>query len=140
MDALFAECAPTQVVNNAAAQPVQPLADMAFDDWRSVLSAGHAHYATSKAGLIMFTRAAALEYGPRGVRVNCVSPGLVDRAGLADDWPDGVGRWQERVPLGRLGTAKDVADAVLFLLSPAARWISGTNLVVDGGMSAQSRW
>ena len=101
---------------------------------------GHAHYATSKAGLIMFTRAAALEYGPRGVRVNCVSPGLVDRAGLADDWPDGVGRWQERVPLGRLGTAKDVADAVLFLLSPAARWISGTNLVVDGGMSAQSRW
>ena len=176
VDALFAECAPTHVVNNAAAQPVRPLADMAFDDWRSVLSAnldgpflvtqraarawgdeggsivniasiegsdpsaGHAHYATSKAGLIMFTRAAALEYGPRGTRVNCVSPGLVDRQGLADDWPDGVGRWQQRVPLGRLGTAKDVADAVLFLLSPAARWISGTNLVVDGGMSAQSRW
>lgn len=103
-------------------------------------AAGHAHYATSKAGLIMFTRAAALEYGPRGIRVNCVSPGLIDRAGLADDWPEGVERWRRRVPLGRLGTAKEVADAVLFLLSPAARWISGTNLVVDGGMSAQSRW
>ena len=103
-------------------------------------AAGHAHYATSKAGLIMFSRAAALEYGPRGIRINCVSPGLIDRDGLADDWPDGVARWQARVPLGRLGTPKDVADAVLFLLSPAARWISGTNLVVDGGMSAQSRW
>ena len=103
-------------------------------------AAGHAHYATSKAGLIMFSRAAALEYGPSGIRVNCVSPGLIDRDGLADDWPDGVSRWQEQSPLGRLGTPKDVADAVLFLLSPAARWISGINLVVDGGMSAQSRW
>ena len=101
---------------------------------------GHAHYATSKAGLIMFSRTAALEYGPSGIRVNCVSPGLIDRDGLADDWPDGVSRWQEQAPLGRLGTPKDVADAVLFLLSPAARWISGVNLVVDGGMSAQSRW
>jgi NAD(P)-dependent dehydrogenase (short-subunit alcohol dehydrogenase family) len=101
---------------------------------------GHAHYASSKAGLIMLSRAAALEYGPLGVRVNCVSPGLIDRSGLAGDWPDGVARWLERAPLGRLGTPKDVADAVLFLLSPAARWISGANLVVDGGMSAQNRW
>jgi NAD(P)-dependent dehydrogenase (short-subunit alcohol dehydrogenase family) len=103
-------------------------------------AAGHAHYATSKAGLLMFTRAAALEYGGQGIRVNCVSPGLIDHEGLADEWPEGVERWRQRAPLGRLGTAKDVADAVLFLLSPAARWISGTNLVVDGGMSAQSRW
>ncbi len=101
---------------------------------------GHAHYATSKAGLLMFTRAAALEYGSSGIRINAVSPGLIDRDGLAADWPDGVERWLERAPLGRLGTPQDVADAVLFLLSPAARWISGTNLVVDGGMSAQSRW
>ena len=103
-------------------------------------AAGHAHYATSKAGLIMFTRAAALEFGPVNIRVNCVSPGLIDHEGLADEWPEGVERWRERAPLGRLGTPKDVADAVLFLLSPAARWISGANLVVDGGMSAQSRW
>jgi NAD(P)-dependent dehydrogenase (short-subunit alcohol dehydrogenase family) len=103
-------------------------------------AAGHAHYASSKAGLIMFTRAAALEYGPRGIRVNSVSPGLIDREGLERDWPEGVARWKRRVPLGRLGTPNDVADAVLFLLSPAARWISGANLVVDGGMSAQSKW
>lgn len=101
---------------------------------------GHGHYATSKAGLLMLSRAMALEFGSVGVRVNCVSPGLIDREGLARDWPDGPARWHDRVPLGRLGTPQDVADAVLFLLSPAARWISGTNLVVDGGMSAQSRW
>ena len=88
----------------------------------------------------MFTRAAALEYGPDGIRVNAVSPGLIDREGLEDDWPEGVERWRARAPLARLGTANDVADAVLFLSSPAARWISGANLVVDGGMSARSRW
>ena len=101
---------------------------------------GHAHYATSKAGLVMLSRAAALEMGAAGIRVNCVSPGLIDKDGLADEWPDGVARWLDRAPLGRLGTPQDVADAVLFLLSPAARWISGTNLVVDGGLSAQSKW
>lgn len=101
---------------------------------------GHAHYASSKAGVLMFTRAAALEYGGDSIRVNAVSPGLIDRPGLGDEWPQGVERWQNRAPLGRLGVPNDVADAVLFLLSPAARWISGANLVVDGGMSAQSRW
>ena len=103
-------------------------------------AAGHAHYATAKAGLLMLTRAAALEYGGAGIRINAVSPGLIERDGLERDWPDGVQRWRERAPLGRLGTAQDVADAVWFLLSPAAQWISGSNLVVDGGMSANSRW
>ncbi len=103
-------------------------------------AAGHGHYATSKAALLMLTRAAALEFGSSNIRVNCVAPGLVDREGLARDWPDGVGRWHDRVPLGRIGSPIDVADAVLFLLSPAARWISGANHVVDGGMSAQSKW
>ncbi len=101
---------------------------------------GHAHYATSKAGLLMYTRAVALEYGAIGIRANSVSPGLIDRPGLSDDWPEGVARWLDRAPLGRLGSPNDVADAVLFLLSPAARWISGANLVVDGGLSAQGRW
>ena len=101
---------------------------------------GHSHYATSKAGMLMFTRACALEYGAAGIRVNAVSPGLIDRDGLKAEWPEGVARWQAKAPLGRLGTSADVADAVYFLLSPAARWISGANLVVDGGMSTVSRW
>lgn len=103
-------------------------------------ASGHGHYATTKAGLIMFTRACALEYGPSHIRVNAVSPGLIDRDGLAEDWPEGVSRWHDRAPLGRVGVPNDVADAVLFLVSPAARWITGANLVVDGGMSAQSKW
>ena len=101
---------------------------------------GHSHYAASKAGLLMLTRSCALEYGGDGIRCNAVSPGLTERPGIEQSWPEGVARWQEKVPLGRLGDANDVADAVLFLLSPAARWISGTELRVDGGMSAVSRW
>jgi NAD(P)-dependent dehydrogenase (short-subunit alcohol dehydrogenase family) len=101
---------------------------------------GHSHYAASKAAVVMHTRAAALELGPAGVRVNCVSPGLIDAAGLDVAWPEGIGRWLEVAPLGRLGHPSDVADAVLFLASPAARWISGANLVVDGGVLAHNTW
>ena len=101
---------------------------------------GHSHYATSKAGLLMLTRSLTLEYGRRGIRVNAVSPGLIAREGIEENWPDGVANWHENAPLQRMGDAADVADAVLFLLSPASRWISGVNLVVDGGMSSVSRW
>lgn len=101
---------------------------------------GHAHYAASKAATIMLARNAALEYGPHGIRVNSVSPGLVDRPGLATDWPDGVRRWQGAAPLERLGTPADLGDACVFLASPMARWITGHDLVVDGGMSAVPPW
>ncbi|MFJ2771168.1 SDR family NAD(P)-dependent oxidoreductase [Streptomyces sp. NPDC087300] len=101
---------------------------------------GHAHYSASKAALIMFARSAALEYGPLGIRVNSVSPGLIDRPGLADDWPDGVARWGRAAPLGRLGRPEDIGDACVFLASDAASWISGTDLVVDGGVGARPTW
>ncbi|MER5264578.1 SDR family NAD(P)-dependent oxidoreductase [Actinosynnema sp. NPDC002837] len=103
-------------------------------------AAGHAHYSASKAALIMHARSAALEYGPRGIRVNTVSPGLVDRPGLAEDWPDGVDRWTRAAPLGRLGRPEDVGDACVFLASPMASWITGNDLVVDGGISARPTW
>ncbi len=103
-------------------------------------AAGHSHYATAKAGLLMLTRSLTLEYGRKGIRVNAVSPGLIDREGIGENWPEGVARWQENAPLQRMGHSTDIADAVLFLLSPASRWISGINLVVDGGMSTVSRW
>jgi NAD(P)-dependent dehydrogenase (short-subunit alcohol dehydrogenase family) len=84
--------------------------------------------------VIMLTRSAAQELGPYNIRVNAVSPGLIAREGIEDQWPDGVARWQNQAPLGRMGEPEDVADACLFLASPAARWISGQNLVLDGGM------
>src|SRR6185437_15043296 len=90
----------------------------------------HAHYCASKAGLLMLTRAAALELGPRGIRVNAVAPGLIWREGLDEAWPEGVKRWLDHVPLGRVGRDDDVADACLFLASAAARWISGAMIAV----------
>jgi len=101
---------------------------------------GHAHYSTAKAALVMHSRAAALEYGPDGIRVNTVSPGLIDRPGLASDWPDGVDRWHRAAPLGRLGTPADVGNACVFLASPMAAWITGQDLVVDGGVSTRPGW
>jgi NAD(P)-dependent dehydrogenase (short-subunit alcohol dehydrogenase family) len=115
------------IVNIASIEGLQP-------------AAGHSHYAAAKAAVIMHTRAAALELGRHRVRVNAVAPGLIDRAGLAEAWPDGVGRWLAACPLETLGTADDVGDAVLFLLSNAARWITGATLVVDGGMLARPTW
>lgn len=100
----------------------------------------HAHYCASKAALIMHARTAALEYGPLGIRINTVSPGLIDRAGLAGDWPDGVARYLAAAPLGRLGSAADIGNACVFLASPLASWITGTDLIVDGGVSVHPTW
>jgi NAD(P)-dependent dehydrogenase (short-subunit alcohol dehydrogenase family) len=100
----------------------------------------HGHYAAAKAALIMHARAAALEWGSQGIRVNVVSPGLIDRPGLERDWPEGVQRWLAAAPLGRLGTPEDVGDACVFLCSDLSRWVSGANLVVDGGVLSHPTW
>ncbi len=125
--ALIAASKPGAIVNIASIEGMAP-------------AAGHAHYASAKAALLHFTRAAALEYGPQQIRVNALSPGLIDRPGLQQDWPEGVARWKRNAPLGRLGTADDVAHAVLFLASPMSGWISGANLVADGGMMSAGKW
>jgi NAD(P)-dependent dehydrogenase (short-subunit alcohol dehydrogenase family) len=95
---------------------------------------GHSHYNAAKAGVVMYTRTAAQELGTYGIRVNTVSPGLIWREGLDKAWPEGVNAYMRAVPLGRLGRPDDVADACLFLASSAARWITGANLLVDGGV------
>ncbi|MGH3718707.1 MAG: SDR family NAD(P)-dependent oxidoreductase [Pseudonocardiaceae bacterium] len=100
----------------------------------------HAHYCASKAAVIHFARAAALEYGRYGIRVNSVSPGLIWRDGLDLDWPDGVARFRRAAPLGRLGRPADVGNACVFLASSMAEWITGQDLVVDGGVSARPTW
>ncbi|MCP4933250.1 MAG: SDR family oxidoreductase, partial [bacterium] len=96
---------------------------------------GHGHYATSKAAVEMLTKSMALEYGPKGLRVNAIAPGLVAREGIEADWPEGVMSWQRLCPLGRMAKPDDIARAALFLVSPAAAFITGTILTVDGGMS-----
>lgn len=115
------------VVNIASIEGIQP-------------AAGHSHYSASKAAMLAHTRAAALELGPTGIRINAVAPGLIDRPGIAEAWPEGVARWEEAAPLRRLGTPADVGDACLFLASPLARWITGAVLVVDGGVLSRPTW
>ncbi|EGX55780.1 dehydrogenase [Streptomyces zinciresistens K42] len=101
---------------------------------------GYAHYSASRAAVVTHARAAAVEYGPLGIRVNTVSPGLVHREGLDADWPEGVRRWERAAPAGRLESPRDVGDACVFLASPLASWITGHDLVVDGGVSARPSW
>ena len=94
----------------------------------------HSHYVAAKGGVVMHTMAAANELGSHRIRVNVVSPGLIWREGIEAAWPEGVTRFQEAAALYRLGMPDDVADACLFLASSAARWITGVNLRVDGGV------
>lgn len=97
-------------------------------------------YVTSKHGVLGLTRAMALDYAKNGIRVNCVCPGTIDTpmvrwaCSLADD-PANVMQTCERAhPLGRVGRADEVADAIVYLASPMASFITGAALLVDGGM------
>lgn len=99
----------------------------------------HAHYAASKAALESFTRSLALELGPRGMRANAIAPGLIERDGLAEDWPQGHTWWRNVAPNRRPVTAQEVAAATIFLLSSQASGINGVVLPVDGGWSSSAR-
>jgi NAD(P)-dependent dehydrogenase (short-subunit alcohol dehydrogenase family) len=104
------------------------------------LSGGHtrAAYNASKGAVVLFTRSLAIDWGPRGVRVNCVCPGLIDTP--MADWIrlDAVrlAAFERSLPAGRIGTPGDVADAVSFLASDGASYLHGSTLVVDGGVTA----
>lgn len=94
-------------------------------------------YGATKAGVARMTQQMALEWGPLGIRCNAVAPGLID-AGMSGSIyadPDIRRRRSQRVPLRRLGTGDEVASVVLFLLSDAASYVNGTELLVDGGVT-----
>lgn len=98
-------------------------------------NAGQTNYAASKAGLIGFTKSLARELASRSITVNAVAPGFI-----VTDMTEGLGAevqqaLQDRVALGRLGTAEDVANAVLFLASDLAGYVTGQVLTVDGGLA-----
>jgi 3-oxoacyl-[acyl-carrier protein] reductase len=97
-------------------------------------NAGQANYAASKAGLIGFTKAVALEVASRGITVNVVAPGLIATDMMQAIAEKAREQWEARIPLGRLGTADDVAAAVCFLASDEASYITGQVLAVNGGM------
>jgi NAD(P)-dependent dehydrogenase (short-subunit alcohol dehydrogenase family) len=100
-------------------------------------------YAATKAGVSGLVRALAVEWGPQGVTVNAVGPGII-RTALVDGYmkqhPERVDASIRNTPLRRIGTPEEVADAVVFLASRAARFITGQTLLVDGGISAGSDW
>jgi len=97
-------------------------------------NAGQANYAASKAAVIGFTKTVAREYASRGINVNAVAPGFIETAmthGLSQEVRESL---QKQIPLGRLGTAQDVAHAVRFLVSKEATYITGQVIHVNGGM------
>jgi 3-oxoacyl-[acyl-carrier protein] reductase len=97
-------------------------------------NAGQANYAASKAGIIGFCKALALEVASRGITVNVVAPGLIDTDMTRAISASAHETWASKIPLGRLGSPEDVASAVCFLASDRASYITGQVLAVNGGM------
>ncbi len=95
---------------------------------------GQTNYAAAKAGMVGFSKSLAREVGSRNITVNCVAPGFIETDMTRALAAEQVKKLVENVPLGRLGRAEDVAQAVLFLCSPAAAYVTGATLHVNGGM------
>jgi 3-oxoacyl-[acyl-carrier protein] reductase len=97
-------------------------------------------YTASKGGIEMLTKVAAVELGRYGIRVNCVAPGAIEVERTRREGGDYARIWSEITPLGRVGTPSDVGQAVVYLASADASFVSGQTLWVDGGVFSQARW
>jgi 3-oxoacyl-[acyl-carrier protein] reductase len=99
-----------------------------------VTSPGHGHYSATKAGINGFIRAAALEFSGYGITVNGVEPGNILTEAIQEQRGTAfIKNMEDAIPLGRLGSPRDVANAFLFLASDDASYITGTTIIVDGG-------
>ena len=94
-----------------------------------------AEYSAAKAGVIGFTKALAKEVAPYGINVNCVSPGVIATLRVRNMPKESVASWLKGIPFGRLGEAKEIANAILFLASNESDYISGENIPVTGGQT-----
>jgi NAD(P)-dependent dehydrogenase (short-subunit alcohol dehydrogenase family) len=97
-------------------------------------------YCASKGGIEMLTKVAAVELGPRGIRVNCVAPGAIENERTRAESPDYAETWGALAPLRRAGTEQDIANAVYFLVSSKASFVTGQTLFVDGGLWTKNEW
>lgn len=101
---------------------------------------GLVDYSASKGGIEQFTQVAAVELGPENIRVNCVAPGAIEIERTKLEADDYAGTWGPITPLRRIGYPEDVARTVVFLASPAADFIAGQTIYVDGGLMTQAPW
>ncbi len=97
-------------------------------------------YTTSKGGVEQFTKVAASELGPHGIRVNCLAPGAIETDRTRAEAPDYAATWIPLTPLRRIGTPADLTGPLMFLISDAARFVTGQTLWVDGGTFSQAPW
>jgi len=97
-------------------------------------------YTASKGGIEMFTKEAAVELGAYGIRVNCIAPGSIESERTRAEDPDYAGTWSKLTPLGRVGTAADIAPTVVFLASKGASFISGQTIWIDGALFTKAQW